>query len=177
MLLSASRLFLLLLLGFTVIGQGIAGFLPIVASAAAAAAAAAAAHSQCRLDIPCPCLPAVSVSFLPLLGRIFLLLLALLPFLKHHVRVHPTALATVVLGQGVVVMVGVCVCFWNRVKVRGREGRRCKEGAACGKGSGQPGPGTRGLNTDARTGWTIAQDVDQALEDGGRHIWLLRGGG
>lgn len=99
MLLSASpsSLLLLLLLRFSVIGQGIAGLLPIVASAAAA-------QSQGGLVISCP-------FSLFLLGRIFLLLVLtlILPFLQHHVRVHPAALPTVVLGQGVVVMVGVCV--------------------------------------------------------------------
>lgn len=39
--------------------------------------------------------------------------------------------------------------------------------------------GTRALikYTQTRTGWTIAQDVDEALEDGGRHVWRLCVGG
>ena len=62
-----------------------------------------------RLGISRPCLP-VPFSFL-LLGRVFLLL-ALLPFLNHHVRVHPAALPTVVLGERVFVVVGVYVLFY-----------------------------------------------------------------
>jgi len=105
MLLSASSL----LLRFVVISQGIAGLYPIITSDAAAAAAAAADGQGC-LGIPRPCLlPVLPFSFL-LLRRVFLLL-AFLPFLNHHVRVHPAALATVMLSERVVVMVGVCVCL------------------------------------------------------------------
>ena len=173
MLLSPSPL----LLRFVVIGQGIAGLLPIFASAVAGAAAAA--HGQGCLGISRPCLLPVPFSFL-LLGRIFLLL-PFLPFLNHHVRVHPAALATVVLGERVVVMVGVCVLFvrkkWSKSS-QGKAGRK-RQGKEGGWPSAEKQEAKRlrtgAINTRRRTGWTIAQDVDEPFEDGGRHSVALGG--